>query len=53
MVSLAEAWDSGALTWTTATRQAFANDLGDSRALALRSAASSCTDSTITITRAR
>ena len=33
MVPLAEAWDSGARTWTTATRQAFANDLGDSRTL--------------------
>ena len=102
MVPLAEAWDSGARTWTTATRQAFANDLGDSRTLvgvtdnvnqakgdqdpatwlpqydrcrylrewvavkhrwrlsvdsqelsALRSLASSCTDSTITVTLAR
>jgi hypothetical protein len=33
MVSLAEAWDSGARAWTAATRQRFANDLGDSRAL--------------------
>ena len=33
MVPLAEAWDSGARTWTTATRQAYANDLGDSRSL--------------------
>ena len=33
MVPLAEAWDSGARTWTTATRQAFANDLGDYRSL--------------------
>lgn len=33
MVPLAEAWDSGARSWTTATRQAFANDLGDSRSL--------------------
>ncbi|WP_432476714.1 HNH endonuclease family protein [Nocardioides sp. GXQ0305] len=33
MVPLAEAWDSGARTWTTATRQAFANDLGDHRTL--------------------
>lgn len=33
MVPLAEAWDSGAGTWTTATRQAYANDLGDSRSL--------------------
>jgi hypothetical protein len=33
MVPLAEAWDSGARTWSTATRQAFANDLGDYRSL--------------------
>ena len=33
MVPLAEAWDSGARTWTTPTRQAYANDLGDSRSL--------------------
>jgi len=33
MVPLAEAWDSGARSWTTATRQAYANDLGDSRSL--------------------
>jgi hypothetical protein len=33
MVPLAEAWDSGARTWTTATRQAYANDLGDYRSL--------------------
>lgn len=33
MVPLAEAWDSGARSWSTATRQAFANDLGDSRSL--------------------
>jgi len=33
MVPLAEAWDSGARSWTTTTRQAFANDLGDSRSL--------------------
>ncbi|WP_139981543.1 HNH endonuclease family protein [Nocardioides litoris] len=33
MVPLAEAWDSGARTWSSATRQAYANDLGDSRAL--------------------
>ena len=33
MVPLAEAWDSGARTWTTATRQAYANDLGDPRSL--------------------
>ena len=29
LVPLAEAWDSGARTWTRRTRQAFANDLGD------------------------
>ena len=33
MVPLAEAWDSGASTWTAATRQAYANDLGDRRSL--------------------
>jgi uncharacterized protein DUF1524 len=33
LVPLAEAWDSGARSWTTATRQAYANDLGDSRTL--------------------
>jgi hypothetical protein len=33
MVALAEAWDSGARRWTTARRQAFANDLGDGRSL--------------------
>lgn len=32
-VPLAEAWDSGARTWTTAERRSFANDLGDRRAL--------------------
>ena len=102
MVPLAEAWDSGARTWTTSERQQFANDLGDSRTLvgvtdnvnqekgdqdprewmptydkcrylrewvavkhrwrltadsaeksALTSLASGCTNSTITVTRAR
>ena len=33
MVPLAEAWDSGARTWTTSVRQSFANDLGDFRTL--------------------
>ena len=33
MVPLAEAWDSGARSWTTARRQAYANDLGDPRPL--------------------
>lgn len=33
VVPLAEAWDSGARSWTAATRQAYANDLGDSRTL--------------------
>ena len=33
MVPLAEAWDSGASTWTAAERQAYANDLGDERSL--------------------
>ena len=30
---LAEAWDSGARTWTTTQRRSFANDLGDYRTL--------------------
>ncbi|WP_431931277.1 HNH endonuclease family protein [Micromonospora sp. RP3T] len=34
MVPLAEAWDSGARNWSTSRRQAYANDLGDARALA-------------------
>ncbi|WBB77578.1 HNH endonuclease family protein [Micromonospora sp. WMMD882] len=33
MVALAEAWDSGARSWTTSRRQSFANDLGDARSL--------------------
>jgi len=33
MVPLAEAWDSGARSWSTSTRRAFANDLGDYRTL--------------------
>jgi hypothetical protein len=33
MVPLAEAWDSGARTWSAAERQSFANDLGDPRSL--------------------
>lgn len=33
MVPLAEAWDSGARAWDDATRERFANDLGDGRAL--------------------
>jgi hypothetical protein len=33
LVPLAEAWDSGAKKWNAATRQAYANDLGDSRTL--------------------
>jgi hypothetical protein len=33
MVALAEAWDSGARSWTTTQRQAYANDLGDPRPL--------------------
>ncbi|WP_031101934.1 MULTISPECIES: HNH endonuclease family protein [unclassified Streptomyces] len=39
-VPLAEAWDSGASTWTAAEREAYANDLGDDRALIAVSAAS-------------
>ncbi|NJC69249.1 HNH endonuclease [Planosporangium thailandense] len=34
VVPLAEAWESGARQWTTSRRQAYANDLGDSRTLA-------------------
>ncbi len=33
MVALAEAWDSGARSWTSSRREAYANDLGDSRPL--------------------
>jgi hypothetical protein len=33
MVPLAEAWDSGARDWSTSTRQAYANDIGDYRTL--------------------
>lgn len=33
LVPLAEAWDSGARSWTTSVRQSFANDLGDGRSL--------------------
>ena len=33
MVPLAEAWDSGASSWTAQRRQDFANDIGDTRAL--------------------
>ena len=33
LVPLAEAWDSGAGSWSSATRQAYANDLGDRRTL--------------------
>ncbi|WP_340536764.1 HNH endonuclease family protein [Nocardioides sp. GXZ039] len=39
MVPLAEAWDSGARSWTSARRQAYANDLGDSRSLVAVTAA--------------
>ncbi|MFG3369636.1 HNH endonuclease family protein [Streptomyces sp. NPDC048156] len=39
-VPLAEAWDSGASNWTAAERQAYANDLGDERALIAVSAKS-------------
>jgi hypothetical protein len=34
VVALAEAWDSGARSWTTSRRRSFANDLGDARTLA-------------------
>ncbi|MEU5047866.1 HNH endonuclease family protein [Streptomyces griseorubiginosus] len=40
LVPLAEAWDSGASTWTTKEREAYANDLDDARALIAVSAAS-------------
>ena len=33
LVPLAEAWDSGAGSWTSATRESYANDLGDYRTL--------------------
>jgi hypothetical protein len=33
MVPLAEAWDSGARSWTAGQREAYANDLGDYRTL--------------------
>lgn len=33
LVPLAEAWDSGAGSWSSATRQAYANDVGDRRTL--------------------
>lgn len=36
---LAEAWDSGASAWTAKEREAYANDLGDDRALITVSAA--------------
>ncbi|MFD8339887.1 HNH endonuclease family protein [Streptomyces solisilvae] len=38
MVPLAEAWDSGASTWSAQERQDYANDLGDTRSLAAVSA---------------
>ncbi|MEV5433173.1 HNH endonuclease family protein [Streptomyces sp. NPDC052701] len=40
LVPLAEAWDSGAYAWTAKQRKAYANDLGDARALIAVSAAS-------------
>lgn len=33
LVPLAEAWDSGAGSWSSSTREAYANDLGDYRTL--------------------
>ncbi|MFJ1708735.1 HNH endonuclease family protein [Kitasatospora sp. NPDC088346] len=40
LVPLAEAWDSGASTWTAAERQTYANDLNEPRALIAVTAAS-------------
>lgn len=40
LVPLAEAWESGASTWTAVERAAYANDLRDDRALIAVSAAS-------------
>ncbi|OSZ55674.1 HNH endonuclease [Streptomyces pharetrae CZA14] len=40
LVPLAEAWDSGASTWSAAEREAYANDLGDERSLIAVSARS-------------
>lgn len=40
VVALKEAWDSGAWSWTSAQREAFANDLTDPRALIAVSASS-------------
>lgn len=45
LVALAEAWDSGAWGWTAAEREAFANDLGDSRSLAAVSISSNSSKS--------
>jgi hypothetical protein len=40
MVPLAESWDSGASTWSASEREAYANDLGDTRSLIAVSASS-------------
>ena len=45
LVPLAEAWDSGAHAWSADRREAFANDLGDRRALIAVSASSNRTKS--------
>ncbi|WDM14291.1 HNH endonuclease [Streptomyces lavenduligriseus] len=40
LIPLAEGWDSGASAWSPAEWKAYANDLGDGRALSVVSAAS-------------
>lgn len=45
VVALAEAWDSGAHSWTPAEREAFANDMGDDRSLIAVTASSNSSKS--------